>query len=330
MCLTASLSAQQVTGTLRREVDSLPIAGALIVAGDGSGRDVAHTMSNETGSFELSLPASGTFQLRVLRIGHRPWGPQIVAVAAGRRIPLALFLPDAPVVLAALTVAATTRRCGIPDDSSVVGLLIAEARKAIALTEETLRQRRLAFRVETWQRQLAPSMATLDSVSVVSVDRGWPIRTAPAESLRIGGFVRDELDDAGNQTSVYFGPDATVLFADWFLGSRCLRLARSPTADGLLAVEFTPERRRPGVDIAGRFVFDSASLALRELQFRWTGLPAWVPREGPGGFLRFRRLPTGEWLATEWSLRAPAPEVRNNLIRLRGYVEVGGRARDAQ
>lgn len=330
LILASPLTAQQITGTLRRAADSLPIAGALIVAGDNSGHDIARTISNETGAFLVTLPAAGTFQLRVLRIGHRPWGPQQITVAAGRRTPLDVLLPDAPVVLAALTVASTGRRCGIPSDSSVLGLLIAEARKAIALTEETLRQRRLAFQVETWERHLAPNMATLDSVSVISVDRGWPIRSAPAESLRLRGFVRDELDDEGNQSSVYFGPDATVLFADWFLGSRCLRLARAPIGNGQLVVEFTPERRRTGVDIAGQFVFDSTTLVLQELRFRWTGLAAWVPREGPGGYLRFRRLATGEWLASEWSLRAPAPEVRDNVIHLRGYVEVGGRARDAQ
>jgi hypothetical protein len=152
-------------------------------------------MSSEGGSYVLTLPGPGTWQLRVLRIGHRPWGPQPVSVAAGQHSSLVLYLPDAPVVLAALTVGATSRHCGVPDDSSVVGLLIAEARKAIALTDETLRQRRLALFVETWERHLGPTMATIDSVAAVSMDRGWPIRSAPEEMLRTRGFMREELDE---------------------------------------------------------------------------------------------------------------------------------------
>jgi hypothetical protein len=94
----------------------------------------------------------------------------------------------------------------------------------------------------------------------------------------------------------------------------------------VLALEFRPERLRNNVDISGRFVFDSSSLALRELSWRWEGLPPWVPDEGQGGFVRFQGMPSGGWLPVAWSLTAPIAAVgRLSSRELGGYAEFGGR-----
>jgi hypothetical protein len=184
----------------------------------------------------------------------------------------------------------------------------------------------LQFTAAQWQRRLGPGLVPLDSTGTLSVARGWPVQSAPPESLRVWGFVRSEPDAHGRPTPTYYGPDARVLFAPWFLESHCLRFAETEArGQPVLAVEFTPADRGERVDIAGRFVFDSLTLELRALHWRWVGLPGWVPREGPGGYIEFQRLTSGAWLTSAWALRAPVPQVLPQATRLAGYVEWGGR-----
>ncbi|MFI5279254.1 MAG: carboxypeptidase regulatory-like domain-containing protein [Gemmatimonadales bacterium] len=319
------LHAQQISGTLQRSIDSLPVAGALVILSNSAGHDVARTISSERGRFLLDAPTGGAYRLRVLRIGMRPFGPHAVSVPASGRVPVELFVRDLPVELAAVTVAGRTA-CGIPPDNSILGTLLTEARKALALTEATLEERRFLFVIETWQRRQARDLTTIDSVPTVSVDRGWPIRSAPSESLRVWGFVKGARDSLDRETSIdYYGPDAHVLFDDWFLTSHCLRVAHGPLP-GQIALAFRPERLHDNVDISGRFVFDSSSLALRELSWRWEGLPHWVPDDGQGGFVRFEAMPSGGWLPTAWSLRAPIEAVDRYFGSMLGeFAEFGGR-----
>ncbi len=324
-----ALEAQQLAGTLHRSTDSTPVAGALVLLADTSGRLFARTMSSERGGFVFALAEGGTYRLRVLRIGHRPWESRPLAVPAAGRAVFTVYVTELPIVLPPLTVTADAGRCGAPTQGSAVALLLGEAEKALTLTQATLEERRHIFTVDVWRRRLRSDFATLDSVGGTSTDRGWPIRSAPPESLRVWGFVREEPDERGNASMVYYGPDAHVLFRDWFLAGHCLRARSSEQGSSLVIVEFAPAHLGRTVDIAGRLVFDSVSLELRELSFRWVGLPEWVPRSGPGGLLRFRRLPSGEWLATEWTLRAPVPEMaetaRGYGLRFREYAEMGGR-----
>ncbi len=242
-------------------------------------------------------------------------------------MPLRLYVAERHIVLPALAVNAPASRCGRPADGTTLALLLAEAQKAIALTQATLDSRRLVFSVETWTRHVGLNLRTLDSSDTPAFDRGWPIRSAPADSLRIWGFVRDEPDSADNPVTAYYGPDAAVMFADWFLSTRCLRIVRRAGSAGLITLEFSPVRRRTTVDIAGRLTFDSASLALKRLDFTWVGLPDWVPAEGPAGSIDFDRLPGGEWLTRSWSLRVPVPEVFQRRVRLREYLDTGGLGR---
>jgi hypothetical protein len=319
------LPAQQISGTLKRTIDSLPVVGALVILSDSAGHDVVRTISSERGRFLLDAPAGGAYRLRVLRIGMRPFGPRTVMVPSSGRVPVELLIRDEPIELPAVIVAGRTA-CGIPPDNTILGTLLTEARKTIAITEATLEERRFLFVIETWQRRQSRDLTTIDSVPTVSVDRGWPIRSAPSESLRVWGFVKGARDSLDRETMIdYFGPDPHVLFDDWFLTSHCLRVAHGP-GPGQIALAFRPERLHNNVDISGRFVFDSASLALRELSWRWEGLPPWVPSEGQGGFVRFQEMPSHGWLPTAWSLRAPIEAVDRFFGPAMGeYAEFGGR-----
>ncbi len=318
------LAAQQtIAGTLLRSIDSLPIAGALVTLADSSGHDIARTASDERGRFFFPVRLPGTYRLQVLRIGLKPAAPRAVLLAPGGRADLRLYLAEVPVRLPEIIVAAERRRCGAPPDSSALGEFLAEARKALALTEISMERRTRLFQTSTWIRVTRPDLTTIDSMPTVQPALGWPIQSAPPDSLRAWGFVHEEPDSSGALAPAYYGPDARVLFAEWFLDAHCLRA--SAREGGQVAVEFTPARTGARIDIAGSFVFDSATFALRELDWRWIGQGTWVRPDYAGGYIRFRRLETGEWLPVAWLMRAPAPQIVPGAgLKLARYVEKGG------
>ena len=123
---------------------------------------------------------------------------------------------------------------------------------------------------------------------------------------------------------VYYGPDARVLFSDWFLADNCFRVEEEA---GLLEVKFAPERRGDQATIEGRLSIDRGSMELRRLEFEYVGLPRWVPKGKAGGFVELRRLRDGAWVPRAWQLRAPqaARSAGSSRLRLKGWMETGGR-----
>jgi hypothetical protein len=127
----------------------------------------------------------------------------------------------------------------------------------------------------------------------------------------------------------YFGPDARVLFTDWFLGSHCIsvesRGERSDGGTGLIA-RFKPAKGTPKrAGLQGSIELDPRSLALRWLRFEFAARPRWAPGGSAGGEIRFARMPDGAWVPVRWSMRAPIPRVVGDRYRFFGVIEVGGR-----
>jgi hypothetical protein len=129
---------------------------------------------------------------------------------------------------------------------------------------------------------------------------------------------------------IYFGPDARVLFTDWFLGTHCIsvdtRTGRSDDRTWIVA-QFKPAKgtRKSGA-LNGWLEFNHTSLALRSLNFEFADRPRWAPKSGGGGEIRFARLPGGVWLPVQWSMRAPVPKVAGDgRYRFFAMVETGGR-----
>jgi hypothetical protein len=126
---------------------------------------------------------------------------------------------------------------------------------------------------------------------------------------------------------IYFGPDARVLFTDWFLGTHCISVESGSERTGIIA-QFKPAKgTRSAAALLGRLEFDRTSLALRSLSFEFAARPRWAPKGSDRGEIRFARLPDGVWLPVQWSMRAPVPSVRADGRRYQffGVMEVGGR-----
>jgi len=323
--ILSPLSAQSVQGRLLAAPSQEPLAGALVALLDSAGTEVARAATTPSGGFALSAPRAGKYQVVVRQIGQLVWRSAPFTLAAGADYPLILRVAPRPHVLPPITVAARRTRCGVSlDDDDLLGRLLDAASTALGIAEESADAGTYRFTTDTYLKRLGADLAVVESTDtdLPGLAR-WPIESADPDSLRVWGFVRTPPGtDAG---PVYYGPDARVLFSDWFLDSHCFEVESA--GETAVEVRFEPERRGRRVDLEGRLAIDRESLELRTLAFEYVGLPRWVPRDKAGGEVELRRLGAGAWVPTTWHLRAPLPgrSTRTSRITIRGWVETGGR-----
>jgi hypothetical protein len=335
LALAPGLKAQELTGRIHASTDSTPVVGALVILVDSIGREVGRTMSSPSGGFGLKADAPGIYHVRVIRIGFASWLSPPLVLRANERRDHRFTIEDRIVRLPDIQVA-TASRCGVrPGDGHVIASLLTEVEKALALTNQTIRLGNLRFRTETYVSRPTADGAPGEKQTSTSVGQAvWPVRSAPPESLAVWGFVHEP--DRGAQLSelqletgpIYFGPDARVLFAGWFLDSHCFSVLRTPgDSTRSVIVEFVPAGRQKRPDIRGRLTLDRGSLELRSLEFWYTGLPRWAPADSSGGSMSFRRMASGAWIIDRWRIRAPIPMVgiRVRDTTLYGFAESGGR-----
>ncbi|HEY7611927.1 MAG TPA: carboxypeptidase-like regulatory domain-containing protein [Gemmatimonadales bacterium] len=328
----APAAAQTVQGRVLELPDEAPVPGALIALVDTAGGEVTRGATSPSGGFVLSAGRAGRYHVLIRRIGQHPWRSPAFALAAGVTYPVTFRVDARPYELPTLMVEARRTRCGArPGTSDALGALLDAAEIALQLAKRTADERRLAFSTSTYLRALGPDLRMLDSASTgVTQLARWPIESADPDSLRAWGFVRQP-SAAERATSAeqelgptYYGPDARVLFSEWFLASHCFRVEEDA---GLLDLRFAPERRGDRAGIQGRLLIDRASMELRRLEFEYVGLPRWVPKGKAGGFVELRRLREGAWVPRSWQLRAPQAvrSAGSSRLRLRGWLETGGR-----
>jgi hypothetical protein len=329
------LAAQQVLGRAVSQPDGSPLREALMVLLDDRGVERARTVTSPTGGFELRAPGAGRYRVRVQRIGQRAWETPPFELARDQLSRTTLRVPERPFQLHELSASARRPNCAVTlGDASLGANLLQAAQTALALAEAEMAKRQRSYGTETYRRTLPLVGPPEDSVVTQSSLSGWPIQSADPDSLRLTGFVSgdwpapspmSERPDAG---PTYFGPDARVLFTDWFLGSHCITVEfRSDRlGDSRIVARFKPSKgtpRRAGLE--GFLEFDRRSLALRSLDFEFAARPRWAPAGSAGGEIHFARLPDGAWLPLRWSMRAPVPRTVGDRYRFFGVMETGGR-----
>ena len=333
----SSLAAQQVLGRAVRNTDGTPLAEALIILLDDGGQERARTITSPSGSFELRAPRAGRYHLRILRIGRRGWETPPFDLAMEQISRPTIRAPDRPFELEELTAWARRPTCGVTlGDASVGAALLEAAQTALGLAEAEVATGRRIYATESYRRTLPVVGPPEDSVAIQGKLAGWPIQSAAPDSLRRTGFVQGDWPPPSPMTAqagpIYFGPDARVLFTDWFLGTHCIsvdtRTGRSSDEGTRVVARFKPAKgTRNAAALNGWLEFDRASLALRSLNFEFAARPRWAPKGSGGGEIRFARLPGGVWLPVQWSMRAPVPKVAGDghSYRFFGVVETGGR-----
>jgi hypothetical protein len=334
----SSLAGQQVLGRAVRDTDGTPILEALIILLDDREQERARAVTSPSGMFELRAPGAGRYRLRVLRIGQRSWETPPFDLAMDQIARSAVRVPDQPFELQELSTSARRPNCGVTlGDASLGAALLEAAQTALGLAEAEIATGRRSYATESFRRTVPLVGPPEDSVAIQGRLTSWPIQSADPDSLRRSGFVQGDwpppsfMAEGAQVGPTYFGPDARVLFTDWFLATHCISVeTKTDRSDGRARViaRFKPAKgTRIAAALNGWLEFDRASLLLRSLNFEFAARPRWAPKRSVGGEIRFARLPGGGWLPVQWSMRAPVPKVAGDGQRYQffGVVEAAGR-----
>lgn len=304
---TSSLAAQGVRGAVVDEATQRPISGAIVGLVDSAGREVASTLSGETGRFALRAPTPGTYTLRSRRIGVRSVASPSLRVEGTEWVDFIFVARTEPIALAAVLVTARPKQCDVrPAEGAAAAVLFEEARKALDATAITQREQQFAVTMRRFTRRLDSRSLRVQSEESATFTgmTDNPFVSAPAATLAAEGYARET--PGGVE---YYAPDAPALLSPEFGDGHCFRVVREDAAHPALAgLAFEPVRRRgaPRVDIEGTLWLDQRSSELRYVEYRYTGLRSGVPDDKVGGRIDYRRLPTGAWIVERWAIRAPA------------------------
>ena len=326
------LRAQAVHGRLLA-ADSTPVTGAIVTLVDSSGTTIDRILSSSIGSYTVRSPHPGRFTVRVLRIGFPAFTSAPFALEAGGFADFTPVLPDTPIILNEIEVSSGSG-CGSAQ-AGVIATLLEEVRKAFGSVDLALRDRTLRFEVGHAVRRLDKNSMVEAQDSSVSIMSSWPVHSLPAELLRDRGFVisSDSVDVnylpyGVTSGKVWFGPDATTLFSEPFLGTHCYQIQRDTHDSTRIGLSFSPVRGRRLPDISGTLWIQRGTLALRSLEYKYVNLPDQYHLARPGwsgGTMEFVRLPAGLWVVSRWQLRAPVEQLRDNYpVGIGGYLEEGG------
>ena len=309
-------------------VDGSSAAGAIVALIDSHNSVVAEGIARADGSRVLEAPF-GSYRLRVLRIGFRPFVSQPVSIPNDTEVKLRL---DAPrIVLAGMLVRAATPCSRIEQDPETTGLVWAEVSKALKASQLTAADVSILSVARLYRRELDGN-GTLISADTTTVPVGTlrPFTARDPALLAQNGYVR------GDEMSgwEFFGPDETILLSSEFASTHCFRLVRIRARPSHIGIAFEPAPGRKIADISGTAWVNQSTSELDEIVFRYVnaGLPSQFKASG---YTHFRRMPSGSWIVDDWQLRMPQIGIRITTgsslqvheIReyyLRGFVEAGG------
>ena len=324
------VSGQSIKGRLVSSETGLPVSNALVILQDMLDHQIARTNTFASGVFAFNSIGGESYRLKVLRVGYAPWQSEDIHLEGDDVLDAKIELPAERIVLTEDIVVRGSGACRSDRASGkATAILMEEARKAFALTQETLTGPSVRFRTSSYLRKLSPDGVVLEETTAANAPlHDWPIESAPADTLARWGFVRPptQLQSAAGLGPTYYGPDGAVLFSPWFLGSHCYEVTRDPGDSLLVGLEFRPAGGNSQPGIEGILWIDQASLALDRLEYHYVHLPSWVPQASTGGQLEFSQLPVGGWVVRRWWMRAPIEErsTGTGKTRLAGFQESGG------
>lgn len=318
-----SASAQTVRGTVIDSLTGAPVRDALIILVDDAGAPRARALSLDEGAYAILAPAPGRYAIRTKRIGYRAVESAPFDIANGEVKVHDVLAPIVRVILPPVTVHAQ-RQCLVrPGDGVPAFQLWEEVRTALYQTALAERGDLFQTTARRWARELdtLARFVRSDSSWMLSGMAQRPFASVPAEHLDRVGFIEQKGPDAW----YFYAPDADVLLSEVFLRGHCFRIVEG--RDGLMGLAFEPAQKRKVADIKGVLWVDSATAALRHLDFGYTKLPWGVPMSRVGGRVEFEQLASGVWIVRRWYVRAPRIEVERSFFRLGGSVHYRAKQR---
>jgi hypothetical protein len=316
-CVPLSLTAQAVHGKLT-VAGGAPIAGAIVTLVDTGGTVVARVLSTPLGSYSLTTRLTGTFTLRVLRVGFPAWSSRPFTLLAGGVGEINSELPEDAIVLNELEVEGSGGACRVgASEGSATATLLEEVVKALGSAELALKDREYAFQMVRLTELLENTGRKVKSDTLVQLLYTWPFLSLSATKLRDGGFVQRPsatgIDMAldGSDNYYWFGPEASTLLAPPFLETHCFRIVADRKDSTRVGLSFAPVRGRRTADIAGTLWVDRHTLGAHSLDYEYVNVPEGFPKKGAKGGMEFLKLPNGIWILSRWTIRAPQEGARS-------------------
>ncbi|HYH80632.1 MAG TPA: carboxypeptidase regulatory-like domain-containing protein [Longimicrobium sp.] len=316
----APLGAQTVRGTLR-EASGAPVNRVLVALVDGSGRQVARTLTDAEGGFTVRAPAAGRYSLRAERVGYAAVTSPAFELGDGETRTERLVATGAAVMLQGLTVSPAARRCVVrPGAGLATATLWEEARKALNAAAFSQSARLFRYDLNQWTREIDPSSGTVrrEDRQTASGLAELPFRSLPPGELSAKGYVHAA---AGDSTG-YWGPDAAVMLSPEFLNDHCLRVVDATDA-AEVGLAFEPVRGRRVPDISGTLWLDRRTAELRRVEYRYQGGPRESDNPRVGGTVEYERMAGGPWIVRRWSIRMPQVTLEQSLRARRSVRELG-------
>ncbi len=291
--------AQEIRGVVVLSGSGSPIAGALVSAVAADGHRTALSVSDREGHFVLAS-AQGAATLRVDAIGRRAATAAVPATGEAR-----VELPRESIDLAK-AVASAPARCEVqPGPDRPAGLLLSEARKALAIESWTRARHLFLYDVFQYQRRLGPG----DRIEGEQGRQLQGLAESPSRSRSPDQVALEGYAQSTPRGDVLFAPDANVLLSDQFASGHCFGVRLEPAQHGhasRVGITFEPVAGRKAVDIFGVMWLDAETAELSDVDFAYSGLAARGPR-APAGGLSFQRLSNGLWTLGRWWVRTPPP-----------------------
>ena len=299
-----ALQAQELRGTVRDTVSRQAISGAVLMLIDTSGAVLSRRITDETGRYFIVLPPAAR-AVRLVRIGFQPRQISVPRTAAGE---FDITMTPVSTMLATVRIRDESRCSRRSDRSAALGLW-EQARAGLLATVVARETNTASIRRLGFVRNLDGASDRVTSF-MVRADSATGVVKSFNASRSAGDFVRNGFvsDSAGGES--LFSPDADVLLDDAFASAYCFRLAdpaeSRPTQVG---ISFEPVgHARLRVDIEGTLWVDTAARALRDIEYRYLGLPGRTDAYHPGGRVSFLAMANGSVMIDRWVIRGVSVE----------------------
>ena len=319
--LSSTATAQGVVGVVRDSVNRQPVSGAVLSFQDSAGSVLSRTLTNDRGEFRF-VPAATARTIHVVRIGFEPRDVKLQIPGGGSARLDFSMLALATMLRPEHVIAGSS--CPVHHDRAAAFGLWEQARAGllaavVARTENPARLHRYFFnRVMDGKSERISSMSVReDSADFAGTSF---VAAHSAEDLMRFGFATDS-----STSATFFAPDADVLLSPYFAGSYCFQLASGGRArPNQVGLKFEPASNQRGrTDIEGTLWVDTAARALRDVEFRYMGMPRPAEAFNPGGHIEFHAMPNGVVMIDRWSIRLvnASEDTTQGLNRQGGFGE---------
>lgn len=305
---TALVGAQDVHGVVRDSTSREPVSSAVIAFFDANGVAVGRNLSNERGMYRVAI-SQPAVRAHVVRLGYRP---RDIKLADGVQ-ELDIVLSRMPATLEEVRVHASVK-CPQRRDGAAALALLEQARSGLLSTIVAREANPATMKLLDFRQILDGDKADHLTVKIDSADKAATSFVAEKSGAEFVQYGFSRHDSLGGH--VLSGPDADVLLDDGFAAGYCFRIQESdrnrPRQVGLGF--FPAEEKRGRVDIDGTLWIDTAARSLRDIEFRYVGMPDNQGGVDAGGHIYFREMPNGVVLIDRWSLRMATSRVNRGRI----------------